>query len=118
MRAVGDIHQTASNAVQIAMAKARALQKLKPASGLQAETGDTAHPGASPFRCRRSDALYQSGTDRAVPLRHGLEAPRLNAAFVAQLLGQMMPDREQRNSRALAVYEDMPAPARFCDRQL
>jgi hypothetical protein len=118
MRVVGDNNQAASNTAQIATAKVRTLQKLKPASGLHAETGDTAHSGTSAFKCRRSGDLYQSGTDRAVPFRYALEAPRLNAAFVAQMLGQMMPDREHRNSGALAVYEDMPAPARFCDRQL
>jgi hypothetical protein len=118
MRAVGDHNQTTSNTAQIAMAKARVLQKLKPASGLHAETGDTAHPGPSTFKCRRSGDLYQSGTDRTVPFQYGLEAPRLNAAFVAQMLGQMMPDYEQRGSGALAVYGDMPARASFCDRQL
>jgi hypothetical protein len=118
MSPVGDTLQTASNIAPIAMAKVRASQKVKSASGLHAESGDTAGAGTSSFKYRRSDALYQSGTDQGVPFRYGLEAPRLNAAFVAQLLGQMMPDRAQRNSSALAVYEDMPATARFCDRQL
>src|SRR5579863_10273484 len=104
MRAVGDNNQTASNAAQIAVVKTRASQKLKPASSLHAETGDTARPSASSFKCRRSGDLYQSGTDKAVPFRYGQEAPRLNAAFVAQMLGQMMPDTEQRSSGALAIY--------------
>jgi hypothetical protein len=118
MRAVGDHLQTASNAAQNAIAKTRALQKLKPASGLQAETGDDARPDAAAFKCRRSGDLYQSGTHRTVPFRYGLEAPRLNAAFVAQLLGQMMPDRELHNSGALAIYEAAPVTAIFCDRHL
>jgi len=118
MRAAGDNNQTVSNAAQIAVAKARALQILKPASGLHADAGDMARPGPSSFKCRRSGDLYQSGTDRTVPFRYGVEAPRLNAAFVAQLLGQMMPDREQGNCGALANYEVVAAPARFCDRQL
>ena len=53
-----------------------------------------------------------------MPFRYGLEAPRLNAAFVAQLLGQMMPDHEQHNSKALAIYEGAPATALFCDKHL
>jgi hypothetical protein len=118
MRAVGDSIQTASNVAQIVMAKARALQKLKPASGLHAETGDHARPGASSFKCRRSGDLYQSGADQAVSFRYSSEAPRLNAAFVAQLLGQMMPDSEPQLSGALAIYEGAPASALLCDRHL
>ena len=42
-----------------------------------------------------------------------MEAPRLSAAFAAQMLGQMMPDPERRNSGALAAYEELPATALF-----
>jgi hypothetical protein len=118
MRAAGDNHQTVSNATPIAVAKARALQKLKPASGLHAETGGMARPGPSSFKCRRSRDLYQSGTDRTVPFRYALEAPRLNAAFVAQLLGQMMPDREQGRASVLTAYEDAPSSATVFDTRL
>jgi hypothetical protein len=118
MRAVGDTIQTASNAAQIATAKARALQKLKPASGLHAEIGGHGRPDASSFKCRRSGDLYQSGADPAVSFRYSSEAPRLNAAFVAQLLGQMMPDREPQLSGVLAIYEGAPASALLCNRQL
>jgi hypothetical protein len=118
MRAAGDNNQTVSHATQIAVAKARVLQKLKPASGLHAETGDTARPGVSSFKCRRSGDLYQSGTDRTVPFRYDLEAPRLNAAFVAQLLGQMMPDRGQGHVSVLAAYEDAPSSALVFDTRL
>jgi hypothetical protein len=118
MRAVGDNIQTASNAAQIAIAKARALQKLKPASGLHAETGDQAPAGATAHKCRRSEDPYQSGADRPVPFRYGPEAPRLNAAFVAQILGQMMPDREPHTSDALAIYQNAPATALLCDWHL
>lgn len=117
MRAVGDSIQTTSNAAQIAVAKARAFQKLKPASGLHAETGDQAHTGASTYKCRRRGDSYQSGADPTVSFRYGPDAPRLNAAFVAQILGQMMPDREPRMSGALSIYQDAPATALLCDRQ-
>ena len=118
MRAVGDNNWTASNAAQIAMARTRALQKLKPASGLHAETGDNTSSDASSFENPRGGALCHSGTEGTVPFRYGLEAPRLNAAFVAQLLGQMMPDREPHNCGALAIYEGMPTTALFCDKHL
>ena len=43
---------------------------------------------------------------RFVPERHTseIEAPRLTAAFVAQLLGQLLPDREIRKLQARAAY--------------
>jgi hypothetical protein len=85
---------------------------------LHAETGDHAHTGASAYKCRRSGDLYQSGANPTVSFRYGPEAPRLNAAFVAQILGQMMPDREPHMSGALAIYQDAPATALLCDRHL
>jgi hypothetical protein len=118
MRAVGDNNWTASNAAQIAMARTRALQKLKPASDLHAETGDNASSDTPAFESPRGGGLCHSGTQGTVPFRYGQEAPRLNAAFVAQLLGQMMPDREPHNAGALAVYEGAPATALFCDKHL
>jgi hypothetical protein len=118
MRAVGDNNWTASNTAQIAMARTRALQKLKPASDLHAETGDNTSSDAPAFENQRSGGLCHSGTEGTVPFRYGLEAPRLNAAFVAQLLGQMMPDREPHNCGALAIYDGAPATALFCDKHL
>jgi hypothetical protein len=53
-----------------------------------------------------------------VPFRYGPEAPRLAAAFVAQLLGQMMPNTEHRSSGALAAYEEPGVSALLFDRRL
>ena len=53
-----------------------------------------------------------------MPFRYSCNAPRLDAAFVAQLLGQMMPDRTPGQARMLAAYEEMPAPAQIFDTEL
>lgn len=55
---------------------------------------------------------------QAVPFRYSADAPRLNAAFVAQLLSQMMPDTERPGSDLLAAYGEIPARRPVCDRLL
>jgi hypothetical protein len=84
------------------------------------ESNDGGDSHSKKFFCddRRKNAACYSGTDHAVPFRYGPKAPRLSAAFVAQLLGQMMPDLERDNSGALAVYRKAPAPALLCDQRL
>ena len=46
--------------------------------------------------------LPRNGTSHDVPLRDPRSAPRLTAAFTAQLLGQIMPDPEKRRGVAYA----------------
>jgi hypothetical protein len=53
-----------------------------------------------------------------VPFRYSDDAPRLDAAFAAQLLGQMMPDHTAGDARMFAAYEEMPAPAQIFDTEL
>lgn len=62
--------------------------------------------------------LSRPGAERDVPFRHSAGAPRLNAAFVAQLLGQAMPDNATTPSSARAAYEHGITPALICDRRL
>jgi len=67
---------------------------------------------------RRPQSLYRSGAEQDVPFRHSIRTPRLNAAFVAQLLGQAMPEQAAQSSGALAAYKQTRAPALTCDRRL
>lgn len=53
-----------------------------------------------------------------VPFRYSADAPRLNAAFVAQLLSQMMANAERPGSDLLAAYGEMPARRPVFDRLL
>jgi hypothetical protein len=107
-----------SSAVPAAATKTRALQRIKPANDLYADVGENPDRGTHFSRDQRGNGLYRFATDRAVPFRYGTEAPRLSSAFAAQMLGQMMPDPERRNCDALAAYEESPATALLCDRQM
>ncbi len=62
--------------------------------------------------------LFQSGAGPGVSFRHGTDAPRLDAAFVAQLLGQVLPDTSRSRSDALAAYAPVSRMANVCDRML
>ncbi len=83
-----DAKTTAANAAW----RARALEKPKAAAGLNGKSQDT--PDQQAHQNRRNPELLppQSGTQCHVPFRH---APRLTAAFTAQLLGQILPDPER-----------------------
>jgi len=117
MRPIGDFPSPASSTALIAAAKARASKKASPASGLHTHLGDNPYLETRSGKDRRKNALHQSGTQARVPFRHSFDAPRLNAAFVAQVLGQAMPDRAPA-ARMLAAYEDAPSPARIFDTEL
>ena len=99
-------------------ARAYAVQKLNNVSELcvdrrawnQAETG---RRGA-----RRDRRAPCSSTEQAVPFRHDQRALRLNASFVAQVLGQAMDDNGEMSSDTLTAYDRQPLAACFCDRYL
>ena len=65
-----------------------------------------------------SESLYRSGAERDVSFRHSVKTPRLNAAFVAQLLGQTMPERAPQASARSPPIIDRPRMALVCDRCL
>lgn len=118
MSPVGNSNLAVRAASRAVTGKARDAEKLKPSSGLQPDMGGNAHSGPLLFQGQRKSDASHSGTIRDVPFRHGPGAPRLTAAFVAQLLGQAMPDTEQRPSGALAAYEEPRLSALLCDRRL
>jgi hypothetical protein len=109
MRPVGDSISSADSTASHGALRRRMLEKLKPASGLEDAPHDFTQPDGSGFRKSGTHPGSRSGTDHAVPFRHTLEAPRLDAAFVAQLLGQLMPDRERPARDVLDAYREMPA---------
>jgi hypothetical protein len=88
--------------------RARALQKLKPASNLHGESQSQAeqkpHPPPSPV----ASCLRHSGTEEPVPFRYAPRQDwrRLTAPFTAQLLGQILPDPERRVSAAQAYSRE------------
>jgi len=118
MRPIGDFHPPVSSSAPVAAAKARASGKTIPTSGLHPQTSDHAPLETRSGKDRRKGASCQSGTLTTVPFRYSADAPRLDAAFVAQLLGQMIPDREPGAARMLAAYEDVQSPAQIFDTAL
>jgi hypothetical protein len=118
MNAIGNSNLPVIAASRTAAAKAHGAQKPNPASGLQMGMGGDARSGQLLFQGQRKSEASQSGTARDVPFRYGPEAPRLAAAFVAQLLGQIMSDTGQQPSGALAAYEEPGMSALLCDRRL
>jgi hypothetical protein len=118
MRLTGNSYLPVNSTAQIAAAKAHASEKLNPASGLQTQLGEDVQTGIRSGKDRRKNTPSQSGTDRLVPFRYSPDAPRLDAAFVAQMLGQLIPNREPGRSGALAAYQEMPEPALVFDAKL
>lgn len=118
MSPVGSIIPYPNSSAQIAGMRARALQKLNPASGLHTDLDGEANPGPQFSREQPQREPRHSETTAAVPSRYNADAPHLSALFVAQLLGQALPDPEQRPSSALAAYEDVPACVLICDQRL
>jgi hypothetical protein len=118
MRPIGDFLPPGSSTALTAAAKARTSRKASPANSLHAHLGDNPYLETRSGKDRRKNALYQSGTQARVPFRYSDDAPRLDAAFAAQLLGQMMPDHTAGDARMFAAYEEMPAPAQIFDTEL
>jgi hypothetical protein len=99
-------------------ARARALEKPIPISDLRMTRDEAEQPPPHHSRNSHSEKLPQSGTVEPVPTGDMLARSRLVSAFVAQLLGQILPDPERANSGALAAYDAAPLPALMCDRTL
>ncbi len=118
MRLVGDHFPSISSTALVAAAKNRASRKTNPTSNLHSPMGDDPHLETRSGKDRRKSAPSQSGTSGAVPFRDRFDAPRLDAAFVAQLLGQMMPARAQDHASVLAAYEEPSSSARVFDTRL
>ena len=118
MRPIGDFHSPVSSSASSAATKARVSRKANPANSLHAHLGDNPYLETRSGKDRRKGALYQSETRRPVPFRYSPDAPRLDAAFAAQLLGQMMPNHTAGDARMFAAYEEMPAPAQIFDTEL
>jgi hypothetical protein len=102
MKPIGDTIATSSAAAASAAWRRRALQKPSDTSGLRGEGQDEPHQPPPHGHSRTREHLPQSGTRCDVPLRDPRTAPRLTAAFTAQLLGQILPDPEKRPAAAAA----------------
>jgi hypothetical protein len=108
MRPIGDIGFNAKTTAANAAWRARALEKPNSAADLhgKSESGTQQQPQRRSGNPAMPSPQYE--TQSHVPFRY---APRLTAAFTAQLLGQILPDPERRSAR---VYGgEHPLPPRF-----
>jgi hypothetical protein len=94
MKPIGDTGFDAKTTAANAAWRTRALQKPKAAAGLHGKSEDGPHQPPHHHAKNQTILPPQSGTQTRVPFRH---APRLTAAFTAQLLGQILPDPERRS---------------------
>jgi hypothetical protein len=117
MRPIGDTGFDAKTTAANAAWRARALEKPKAAADLNGKSGG--EPEQQPQQKSENAQMLSPryGTQPHVPFRH---APRLTAAFTAQLLGQILPDPERHFSglKSAQGYGSEPAPAPCFDAKL
>lgn len=106
MGPIGDHFESWNSAAQNRAARRHALEKPSATSSFSQAHGKETPPGGDHSQEDGHETLRHSGTAFAVPLRHAgeMQAPRLTSAFVAQLLGQILPDREPRKLPAGISY--------------
>jgi hypothetical protein len=95
MTSIGDTGLDSRATASSAAWRARALQKPNAASDLHGKAQGQPQPPPQHSHKLQTILPPQSGTQSHVPFRH---APRLTAAFTAQLLGQILPDPERPSS--------------------
>jgi hypothetical protein len=116
MSPVGDSISSPGSGVPHGVLRQLVLQKLKPASGLHDSPQDFARSRNENFPHREPRPPSRSCTAQSVPFRYSPEAPRLDAAFVAQLLGQLMPG-ECAQAAACNAYGGAPIPRPAFDKK-
>ena len=100
MKPIGDTFLSPSASAASAAWRARALEKTSATSDLRGEGQDEPERKSPQGHKESQLRMRRNGTAEDVPLRHDPRenAPRLTAAFTAQLLGQILPDPERRPS--------------------
>jgi hypothetical protein len=118
MNLIGPIGSSSINAARAAVKRARDKQKLKAANGLHASVTEESESEAENLHEQSEEPLAHSGTVIDVPIRNEQSDFNFTPTFITQLLGQLMPDPEQKNSGALAAYKELYARIRGFDRLL
>lgn len=118
MSLIGPIISSPVNAARIAAKRARAAKKPIAASSLRASLPDETEPETEIAQERDGDSLAHSGTVIDVPIRHAQSDFNFTPTFITQLLGQLLPNREQKDAGALSAYKELYARSRVFDRLL
>lgn len=113
MQVNGPFDSIARGGLRPAAALARSVEKSSASSDLGTHQQDTAkNPGKLPPRLQ-VELVCQDETVRFDPFWDG---PRLKPAFVAQLLGQVMPDAHKSMAAQTVYGAAVPRAARLVDR--
>lgn len=118
MSLIGPVSSSSANAVRAAVKRAREAQKLRAASGLRARLPEQEDKDARVSQEQAEETLAHSGTVIDVPIRNAQSDFNFTPTFVTQLLGQLLPDPEQKRSGALAAYKELYVRIRLFDRFL
>jgi hypothetical protein len=114
MRAIAPPPDLMRGADRASRQGARACKKPSGGSDVHGESSALPRLPPPPRDDAADETLYQAGTKSDEPFRH----TRLKAAFVAQVLGQMMEDRATPPPSAAAAYQAAePRLARLFDRK-
>jgi hypothetical protein len=120
MSPIGDANAGWNGARENLAVRRLSLQKTSAANGLRPGPDGDASAEDRPWANRETENLHRSGTGASVPFRHVAEpdAMRLTSAFVAQLLGQILPETGRDRLRARAAYGlDEPVTSLLLDTQ-
>jgi hypothetical protein len=121
MSPIGDANAGWNGARENLAARRLSLQKPCAISGLRPGLDGDASADDRSSGNRETENLHRSGTGASVPFRHDCEinAPRLSSTFVAQLLGQILPDTGADKLQARTAYGfDEPVTSLLLDTRL
>ncbi len=115
MNLLGPIAMRTSGGAKSAATSARAVEKSSPSSRLGEQPRDFTHSDEKSTPRLQVELVCQDETASYDPFR---DAPTLLPSFVAQVLGQFMPERRQNGAMAHTAYASAePRRALLVDRK-
>ena len=114
MQVNGPLELTARGGVKTFAAAPRAVEKSSPSNHLGGRPPGFAQAEAKSTPRLQVELVSQDGTGGFDPI---WDAPRLVPSFVAQLLGQVMPDRRETVAVETAYGTAVPRQALLVDRK-
>ena len=118
MSSIGPISGASDGLAKAMLKRARAAQKPRPASGLGGSHSEQEERADDLSREPADHGLHHSGTMTDVPFRNAEPDRYFTPTFITQLLGQLLPDPEEKRSGALSAYKELYARINLCDRLL
>jgi hypothetical protein len=114
MRVPGSLDVTVRTGLKALAAPPRAIEKSSPSSALGHERQSFNQDGEKAVPRLQVELVSQDETRAFDPF---WDAPRLMPAFVAQVMGQAMPERRGTAASAQTAYGSVPRKALLLDRR-